>query len=384
MKTKKIFSILFLAGLITVLILPVTTLASEFKAGQTFSLYKDETVSGNLYTAGRNITIDGKVDGDLLTAGGNILINGAVRDDLIAAGGTINVIGQIGQDLRLAGGNIIVSSSVNGDLVAAGGTIELTSNSAVKGDVMIAGGAVVINGPVEGNITIKGGEVTINSEVKGKISVTASSKLTLGSRANIKSDLNYTSPKEAAIDSNAKIEGKLAYNPMPAKAGKKGARGLLAVFTFLWLMKLVALVVTALIIFHFFRKETIQIADKSLQNFAKYLLRGFIFLFLVPIAIIILFITLFGIVLALLVLFAYLAILILSGIYSGVVFGGVLYKLLQRDLGAIVAWENIIVGVVVLMLVGIIPFIGWLIAFIFFLVALGSVTELIFERLSPQ
>jgi len=58
--------------------------------------------------------------------------------------------------------------------------------------------------------------------------------------------------------------------------------------------------------------------------------------------------------------------------------------LLKRDLGAVVAWENIMVGIIALMLVGLIPFIGWLIAFIFFLVALGSVTDLIFDRLSPQ
>jgi len=296
MQTKNIFSIMFLAGFIAILILPATSLAAEFKAGQTFSLYKDETISGNLYAAGRNVTIDGKVDGDLLTAGGNILINGTVRYDLMAAGGTINVIGQVGQDVRLTGGSIVVNSNVNGDLVAAGGTIEMGSNSAVKGDVMIAGGSVVLNGPIEGNITIKGGDVTINSEVNGKISVAASRKLTLGSRANIKSDLNYTSPSEAQIDSNAKIEGKLAYTPMPARAGKKGVAGLLAIFTLFWLIKMVSLVATALIIFYFFRQETIQIADKANQNFAKYLLRGFIFLFLVPIAIIILFITIFGII----------------------------------------------------------------------------------------
>jgi cytoskeletal protein CcmA (bactofilin family) len=290
----------------------------------------------------------------------------------------------VGQDLRVAGGNIIVNNIVNGDVVVAGGTVELTSNASVKGSILVAGGQVVINAPVEGNITVRGGDVTINSEVKGKVSVTASQKLTIGSRANIAGDVSYISPNEAQIDSGAVISGNLAYTPMPVRNKGVGKAGIAAALTFLWLGKMIALAVCALVIFYFFRKETNQVAESALQNFPKQLLRGFIFLFLVPIAVVILMITLIGLPLAFIVLFAYLSLLILAGVYSGVVFGGVLYKLIERKLKATITWENIVVGIVALSLIAVIPFIGWLIALIFFLVALGSVVDLVFERFAPK
>lgn len=381
---KKIFSSLFLIGFVAMLAFPAAASAAEFKSGKMYSLYKNETVSGNLYVAAGNVTVDGNVDGDLLAAGGNVLVNGRVRDDFEAAGGTINVIGEVGQDLRVAGGNIVVNNIVNGDVVVAGGTVELTSNASVKGSVLVAGGQVVINAPVEGNITVRGGDVTINSEVKGKVSVIASQKVTFGSRASIAGDVSYTSPNEAQIDSGAIISGNLAYTPMPVRNNGVGKAGMAAALTFLWLGKMIALVVGALVIFYFFRKETNQIAESALQNFPKQLLRGFIFLFLVPIAVVILMITLIGLPLAFIVLFAYLSLLILAGVYSGVVFGGVLYKLIERKLKATITWENIVVGIVALSLIAVIPFIGWLIALIFFLVALGSVVDLVFERFAPK
>jgi cytoskeletal protein CcmA (bactofilin family) len=384
-KTNKLFLSVLVLGFIFTMSFPAMSQAAEFKAGQTYSLYKDEIISGNLYAAGSNVTIDGNVDGDLHAVGGNILINGRVRDDLFAAGGTINVISEVGQDLRLAGGNIVVNNKVNGDLVVAGGTIELTSNSFTRGDVMIAGGSVNINGPIEGNLTVKGGDVTINSEVKGRVSIAAGNKFNIGSRAIINNDLNYTSPLEAQIDSNAKISGKVSYTPLPVKNRDKGGKtAFSAILTFFWIAKLLALIICALIIFYFFRKETIQVADKAWENFARYFLRGFIMLFLTPIAIVIMLITLVGMPLALMALFSYLVFLLLAGILSGVLFGRVLYQLLERKLATSVTWENIVVGILILMLVGLIPFIGWVIVFIFFLVSLGSITDLVFSRLAPE
>jgi cytoskeletal protein CcmA (bactofilin family) len=381
---KKIFSCLFLTGFVAMLAFSAAASAAEFKSGKTFSLYKGETISGNLYAAGGNVTIDGNVDGDLLAGGGTILVNGIVRNDLEIAGGTINVMGEVGQDLRAAGGNIIVNNIINGDMVVAGGTVDLTSNSSVRGDVLVAGGQVVINGPVDGNITVRGGDVTVNSEVKGKLSVTAAQKLTIGSRAKIAGNVSYTSPSEAQIDSGAVMSGAIEYKPMAVKDKRAGKAGFAAGLTFLWLGKMIALIAAALVIFYFFRKETNQIAESALQNFPKQLLRGFIFLFLVPIAVVILMITLIGLPLAFIALFAYLSLLILAGVYSGVVFGGVLYKLIERKLQATITWENIVVGIVALSLLAVIPFIGWLIALVFFLVALGSVIDLVFECFTPK
>src|SRR3989344_8790290 len=90
--------------LVSALIIPVVALAAEVRVGESPSLSSSETVRGDLYLAGGNVTSTGKVNGDLVIGGGNILVSGPVSQDLAGGGGSGTVGSDVGGGGRVAGG----------------------------------------------------------------------------------------------------------------------------------------------------------------------------------------------------------------------------------------------------------------------------------------
>ncbi|MBX4211575.1 MAG: hypothetical protein KW806_02170, partial [Candidatus Yanofskybacteria bacterium] len=113
----------------------------------------------------------------------------------------------------------------------------------------------------------------------------------------------------------------------------------------------------------------------ALGNFWHNVLRGFLVMIAVPVAIIILFITVVGIPFAVLLLLGYIALMILAGIGSGIVFGSWLAKVLMKKDPAPVNWKTVIIGTLALSVLRVIPLLGWIPAFLFFLVTLGAITK---------
>jgi hypothetical protein len=89
------------------------------------------------------------------------------RDFVIKSGEIVEVLGTINGDLVAAGGQVIVDGMINGDLLAAGGIVTVLGE--VTQDVRVAGGQVSINGIVGRNLTAIGGDVMIGgtAQLKG-------------------------------------------------------------------------------------------------------------------------------------------------------------------------------------------------------------------------
>lgn len=87
-----------------------------------------------------------------------VLLNQPVDDDVIAAGGKVAVNAPV-RSLIAAGGEIEINAPVDGDVIAAGGTITL--NAPVTGKVLLAGGVVTLNSSVGRNVLVHAGEVNI-------------------------------------------------------------------------------------------------------------------------------------------------------------------------------------------------------------------------------
>ena len=166
-------------------------------------------IEDDVYVAGSSITVTADIDGDLVAAGGNVEINGNVSEDLIAAGGYLNLNGNIGDDARVSGGMININGMVEDDLIAAGGQITLGSNAGVGGDLVVYGGTVKVNGEIAGDAVLNGGDINISGKIGGNVVVDGAANLTIDSSAEIKGDVSYKSVNEATISDNAVIEGEI-------------------------------------------------------------------------------------------------------------------------------------------------------------------------------
>ena len=367
-----------LAGALTLLIMSASAYAAEFRHGKEYNLATQEVIADNLYAAGGALTLEGLMNGDLTAAAGNILISGPVGKSVLAAGGNVTATGNAGGSIRLLGENVTVSGSAGDDLVVVGGNIEVTSAARVGNDAVFAGSHILMNGAVGGNVKILGGDVVINGPVQGSIIIKGAKSVVLGDKAVINGSLSYASSRDATIASSAVIKGGIIKSDI-TRYYQKPARGVWYFFGIAWLMQFLAVIAASLVLFYAFRAHVRELAVSAAENFWKRALLGFVYLVAMPVAVVILFMTLIGIPLAILGVLSYILWLIVGKLLGGIVLGSALYQWFSDGKQA-VSWQSVLLGSFVFQLIGLVPIIGWIAVFVFFLAGLGSIVRLFYER----
>lgn len=364
---KKIFRY---GVIVLVFVLPAISFAMEFRASEQISLRKDEIIKDDIYMAGGSVVSVGNVAGDLFAAGGNVIISGDVESDAFIGGGNVSILSNIGDDLRVGGGTVVVNGKVEGDVAAGGGQVTL-SGPGVGGDAAIAGGIVHLDAPVEGDIFLAGGNIYINTSIGGNVKIEAE-KITLGSSAVISGNLTYKSKEELTKETGAIIKGEITFTPILNKDSKAPAAFFFSGFL-LW--KFFSLLACSLLFGLIFRRYSGEIVNLSFLRPTLEIGRGIIFLIALPVISILLFVTLVGIPFGVLGLLSFLAIMLFVSIATPIVVGSIAYSLLlKRDKE--VSWKTIFLGVLLYVLLGLVPFIGWLIQFLLTLLTLGCVVAL--------
>jgi hypothetical protein len=196
--------------------------------------------------------------------------------------------------------------------------------------------------------------------------------------ANIIGNLNYQSLEEVEIGREAKIGGVITYDKM-VKKGRAGAGGLEVNMVLGILVNILTLLVVGLALYYIFKKDSEKIIKESLEQPGRKFIIGLVVLITLPIAAIISFFSVVGAPLGVSALFLYGAFFVQGIIYSGIVFGSALHRLIIKK-GDVLSWKTVVVGIILLSLIKWIPILGWIISFIFFLIAFGSILELMLEK----
>ncbi len=378
---------ILISVLVIAVLMPAIVFGATMKAGEEVSV-KEANIQDNLYVAGGTVSIDSNISGDLFTAGGSIIVSGDTSDDMAIAGGSVTVIGNASGDMRIAGGNIIVTGDVTGDLIITGGSMTISSDVTVGKDLVVAGGQVSINGDVMGDVRVVGGVVTINGNVKGNVTAEVDDSLTLGENAVINGNLDYKAKSDETLKmkEGAVVVGETTFDVSKyAGAGEKTTKGLkyfffVVVGTFV-IFKLLASIIVALILVWLFKKFSNSVVKGVVKNPLIMLGKGFVAFIVVPVASIILFATLFGVPLGFMAMLSYGLVLIIACIYTGIVTGAWVSKVLSKSNKAVITWKNVIGGIVLLTVVKFIPFIGWIIGFLLFLITLGSIIDMLQKKI---
>lgn len=88
-----------------------------------------------------------------------VLKQGHYLQDQYLAGETVEVRALVEGDVVVAGGRVMIEEQVTGDVIAAGGTVDI--RAVVGDDVRAAGGRVLVSGDVAGDLIAAGGQVTL-------------------------------------------------------------------------------------------------------------------------------------------------------------------------------------------------------------------------------
>ncbi len=182
------------ALLVLPLLLPAHAQAPDAKP-VTIDAVRDTTTSPagrNIYIAGGNVRPAAPVKGDLYAAGGRVTVEQAVAGDATLAGGAVTVRAPVGDDLRAAGGDINIESTVGGELFASGGNITLSNAAVVADAVTLYAGNVNIEGKINGPLKVYAQKIVLNGEVTRDVELNAE-QIELGSRAKLGGTLRYSS-----------------------------------------------------------------------------------------------------------------------------------------------------------------------------------------------
>lgn len=148
-------------------------------------------IKHNVQMMGPSVRSEAVVKGDFAAMGGHVVVNHPVADDALLLGGTVDVRAPVGDDLRAAGGDVVVESSVGGDVLAAAGNLRLTKAAQVAGGAELAGGDVLVDGRVEGSLNVRARRLVLNGPVGGSVQA-AVEELELGPEARIGGGLRHT------------------------------------------------------------------------------------------------------------------------------------------------------------------------------------------------
>jgi hypothetical protein len=305
----------------------------------------------NLYVVGRTVNVNSVTTGDLFAAGQNVNVNGSVEADLNAAGQSVIVNASLGGDARLAGASVIVNSTVGGDLLAAGESISVGSGATVGGDVYAAGSKVTIDSPVIGTIKVH------------------ADKLTFGPNARVTGSITYRGSEEAVIEDGAQVST-INFTRIEPKD-----RGLAGVFALGTLIHIVAAFLAALLLIYFARTKVVALLQSNSATPLPNLGIGLAFLILTPIVCVLLFITFVGYYIALILMFAYILLILLGYLVAVLFTGAMLIQLVNKSTHLPATWLSAVVGVIAFEILALIPFVGWLVIFVLWLMGIGSLVR---------
>lgn len=371
-------------------------LAAEVYGGDRFYLAAGEVLEDDLYISAQEIVIDGTVAGDVIAAGGLMAVNAVVTGDLIAAGGSVVVAGTVEDDVRVAGGAVDVNGAIGGDLVAAGGGgdwsmpmtiggrqvapgIRMTDSARIGGDAYIAGGEGRVAGTIGRDLRAAVGALVLEAEV-GRDAGLAGQNLRVLEGAQIDGTLRYTTPEQQRIPAGVAEEIVYVAPETDETDTAPGPAALVGWGLVRTLLVLIGFALLAWVTLRFAPQSVMRPAvalERQPGRSALYGLLAALLLMVVPLAsallvflMVVFFGWLAGVVTALL-LFGSLALLwVLSPLVVGTWLGQRLAATRDRPRGAL-PW--LVAGVLIVALLTRIPVLGWLVALVSFILALGGI-----------
>ena len=287
-------------------------------------------VSGLDMTLGNTIKYEGESE-YLLSAGNNIEINGTVKNDGFVFGNVVNFNENsvIERDLLVLANNVTISGTI-------------------KKDVTIYAATVNINGTIE-NVNVKANEIIIENANINNLSYNEDAVIEIKD-----SEVNTTNLTEK-LQSEVTIQDQIMnfiYN----------LGGILVIFLALYLLapKL-------------FKKIENNNANITVLNVFSMFGFGTLSLILIPVIFILLLTMVFCMPLAILLLILYVLAIWLSSIFTGYLLGYViLTKLIKKENNPLLIG---LIGIVILNLLGVIPYIGILITVISVMIGMGIILQ---------
>ena len=341
-------------GLLLFAIIPLFGVRAEtsgyFTADDNVNL--EESVEHSKFVAGNNINLRGNISGLNFVAGNSLNVS-ATSEYGFMAGESLDINGKVEKDLFIAGNNITLEkdASVGRDLYAAGNNVKVKSN--ILGNAFIGASNVVLdNAVINGDLNLEAS----NIEIIGNVVINGT--LYVNEDANINNEISLSvNKKETYKNPSVNVDVNFTTTIYDK------------------LISILSVIFTGVILALLFPKVFKSI-DKELDagKVLKNICIGFVSLIGIPFIAILLLCTIVGIRLSFIGIMLYVIAILLATIMASYVIGNLILTKLMK--GEENTYLSIVIGVVVVKIVEMIPYIGGLVVVLVFLMGLGIIFDL--------
>ena len=386
--------------------------AVEIKAGQEVTIAEDEVIEDDLYMTGETMTVKGRVKGDVVASGKVVRIEGVIEGDLMAAGQAVIIEGAVQDDVRIAGMTLKLGerASVADDLFTAGFSFESSAGSQVGGRTSLTGYQALIGGDHGENLVAALVGLRLEGRVAGDVEATVESEagpawwtqfmqspvpipvvesgLTLTSDARVEGDLSYLSTSPADVADGAQVLGETRHEVKETKAAPTVSMGQRLARSLRWF---VALLLVGVLLFWLVPEKMLGVTNTLVERPMASFGWGFVTLIAFPVAMLVVLVITLVLVIAfgLMTLGKLVAAVVVLGLLIELLMGVKLWIAVAFIALVVVAFAvgrrllkggeglgnrslSLLVGLAVLAVLGLIPFLGGLVGFLVALAGLGA------------
>ena len=400
MKTVRINWIIISIAVLMVLIPSIPAKATKFLATNALNFPEGELLEDDLVMTGQSVRIGGQIDGDLIAACRSVVINGDINGSILCADQYTKVFGNIDGSMRAFCQDAQLNGTVNRNVIVFCAAFTLGPEGRVERDVAAFAGEVTIEGRIGKNVIIHAGDAIIGGTIEGDVNIEAD-KITLLPTAVIKGNLSYKSDRPAKVEEGATVFGLTDWKKIEDTQGEKKSRrswigsittisgiglgisiavqvfsliigiasgkSLLTVILFIVAAYLAMVLLIAIFKARHSRMVLETMTWKPLKTFST----GLVGFLLLPIAAIFFTVTLVGIPIALLLAFI-LGILCIAGwLLGALAMGDFILSRIKRN-GPTSLYLSALIGIVLLVFLAGIPYLGSLIVLIMTFFGVGA------------
>jgi cytoskeletal protein CcmA (bactofilin family) len=335
-----------------------------------------ETVDDTLLVSGNTVRVEGVINGDLLVFARTLEVGGTVKGDLVTFAKRIVVSGNIEGHVFNCSQSLDLDGQAGHSIYGWTQSFRVSNRGHVGDGVVVGAGDVIIEGEVKRSATLFTGNADVSGSIGRELTM-AGGGLTLSNTARVGGNLTARVHhlNEVHIADGAMIAGK---RDIQVRARhNRFTQPRFYLHQALWLAAAMLVGWLGLLLFPGFFEACTQAVGSGWRSLGL----GLAILVGVPLAVIVAAITLVGLPLSLMLFVVYLTALYLAKIWVGAFLG----RILLRPAGTTKHdWIlGLLLGLLILTIVGFIPYLGGLVRFGMVCLGLGAFAWQLYRALRP-
>jgi cytoskeletal protein CcmA (bactofilin family) len=362
--------------LIMLLAVSLPGFALERRHSDFVTVAANQTVDDTLLASGNTVRVEGVVNGDLLAFGQTVEVRGTVKGDLVSFAKRTVVSGTVEGNIFTFSNSLDLDGQLAHNLYGLMQSLHVNDRGRVGGGIVVGAGDVGLEGEVNRSMTVYAGNADVSGSI-GRELIMAGDSLTLTNTARIGGNLSVRvhDLEKVHIADGATIVGTREIQQR-VKENHFTHPGFYF-FRAVWLASAMLVGWLVLVLFPGFFQATTQAVGSGWRSFGL----GVAVLAGVPVAIVVAAITLVGLPLSLMLLALYLIAIGLAKIWVGAFLG----RILLKPSGATRSdWLlGLLLGLLILTVVGFIPYLGGLVRFGVVCLGLGAFTWQLYRVSRP-